>query len=165
MDSLRGVKGPSAVSTLIEKLPLTAAPVDYMHQVLLGATCALLFLIRDKSTKSDLKNFARKVLLFNWLPISRHRCEFLMNWSFLKQTSWKFGFYMWDQQFSGVSLTKVCTTGFICWTIPPVCFYFFRTLPLGWKSYWTVPPSNCESPLRQSVFCENSFSQSFSMAG
>ena len=52
MDSFRGVKGPSAVSTLIENLPLTA-PVDYMHQVLLGVTRALLFLIRDKSTKSD----------------------------------------------------------------------------------------------------------------
>ena len=53
MDSFRGVKGPSAVSTLIENLPFTA-PVDYMHQVLLGVTRALLFLIRDKSTKSDL---------------------------------------------------------------------------------------------------------------
>ena len=55
MDSLRGVKGPSALSTLIENLPLTAAPVDYMHQVLLGVTRALLFFIRDKPTKSDLK--------------------------------------------------------------------------------------------------------------
>ena len=53
MDSFRGVKGPSAVYTLIENLPLTA-PVDYIYQVLLGVTRALLFLIRDKSRKSDL---------------------------------------------------------------------------------------------------------------
>ena len=53
MDSFRGVKGPSAVCTLIENLPLTI-PVDYMHQVLLGVTRALLFLIRDMPTKSDL---------------------------------------------------------------------------------------------------------------
>ena len=53
MDSFRGVNWPSATSTLIENLPLTA-PVDYMHQVLLGVSRALLFLIRGKSTKSDL---------------------------------------------------------------------------------------------------------------
>ena len=60
MDSFRGDKGPSAVSTLIENLPLTAA-VDYMHQVVLDVAGALLFLIRDKSTKSDLNKILENI--------------------------------------------------------------------------------------------------------
>ena len=64
MDSFRGVKGPSAVSTLIKNLPLTA-PVDYMHQVLLSVTRALRFLLEINRQNLISTKFAKTVLLFN----------------------------------------------------------------------------------------------------
>ena len=46
-ESLYGVKGRSALSGLISNLPLTA-PIDYMHQVLLGVTKVLLQIAEKK---------------------------------------------------------------------------------------------------------------------
>ena len=60
LSSFRGIKGPSALSQLIDNLPLSA-PVDYMHQVLLGVTRSLLTVVRDKTRKSNLENIKRAV--------------------------------------------------------------------------------------------------------
>ena len=54
LETFRGVKGPSAVSHIIDNIPL-AAPIDYMHQVLLGVTRSLLFSVRNQTKKSDLE--------------------------------------------------------------------------------------------------------------
>ena len=53
LQTFRGIKGTCVLSDLIENLPLTA-PIDYMHQVLLGVTRSILFLIRDKTSKTVL---------------------------------------------------------------------------------------------------------------
>ena len=60
LSSFRGIKGPSALSQLIDNLPLLA-PVDYMHQVLLGVTRSLLTVVRDKTRKSNLENIKKAV--------------------------------------------------------------------------------------------------------
>ena len=54
LETFRGVKGPSAVSHIIDNLPLTA-PIDYMHQVLLGITRSLLFSIKNHTKKANLE--------------------------------------------------------------------------------------------------------------
>ena len=54
LETFRGVKGPSAVSHIIDNLPLTA-PIDYMHQVLLGITRSLLFSIKNYTKKANLE--------------------------------------------------------------------------------------------------------------
>ena len=54
LETSRGVKGPSAVSHITENLPL-AAPIDYMHQILLGITRSLLFSIKNHTKKSNLE--------------------------------------------------------------------------------------------------------------
>ena len=54
LETFRGVKGPSALSHIIDNIPL-AAPIDYMHQVLLGVTRSLLFSVRNQTKKSDLE--------------------------------------------------------------------------------------------------------------
>ena len=46
-NSFRGVKGPAKIFEVVPELPLTA-PIDYMHQVLLGVGRTLLFVIRKK---------------------------------------------------------------------------------------------------------------------
>ena len=53
LESFRGIKGHCAVSDLLEDIPLTA-PIDYMHQVLLGVTRALLFVVRSNTCRSGL---------------------------------------------------------------------------------------------------------------
>ena len=60
LSSFRGIRGPSALSQLIDNLPLSA-PVDYMHQVLLEVTRSLLTVVRDKTRKSNLENIKRAV--------------------------------------------------------------------------------------------------------
>ena len=47
LDKYCGIKGPSAIFSLVPKLPLTA-PIDYMHQVLLGVARTVLILIKDE---------------------------------------------------------------------------------------------------------------------
>ena len=54
LETIRGVKGPSAVSHIIDHLPLTA-PIDYKHQVLLGITRSLLFSIKNHTKKANLE--------------------------------------------------------------------------------------------------------------
>ena len=53
--SFRGVKGPAKIFQLIPNLPLSA-PVDYMHQILLGVARTLFYIIKD-AFKRNIANF------------------------------------------------------------------------------------------------------------
>ena len=60
LSSFRGVKGPSAVADIVDNLPLLA-PIDYMHQVLLGLTRTLLFAVKNKTNKLGLGRIRKAV--------------------------------------------------------------------------------------------------------
>ena len=53
--SYKGVKGPAKIFDIVPKLPLSA-PIDYMHQILLGVARTVLFIIKD-SFKRRLAGF------------------------------------------------------------------------------------------------------------
>ena len=53
LESFRGIKGPCAVSDLLEDIPLTA-PIDYMHHILLGVTRAPLLVVTNNTCRSGL---------------------------------------------------------------------------------------------------------------
>ena len=56
LKSFSGIKGHCAVSDLLEEIPLTA-PIDYLHQVLLGVTRALLFVVRRLKSAIAFRQF------------------------------------------------------------------------------------------------------------
>ena len=60
LSSFRGVKGPSAAADIVDNLPLSA-PIDYMHQVLLGVTRTLLFAVKNKTNKLGLGRIRKAV--------------------------------------------------------------------------------------------------------
>ena len=53
--SYKVVKGPAKIFDIVPKLPLSA-PIDYMHQILLGVARTVLFIIKD-SFKRRLAGF------------------------------------------------------------------------------------------------------------
>ena len=53
--SSSGFKGPAKIFQLIPNLPLSA-PVDYMHQILLGVARTLFYVIED-AFKTNIANF------------------------------------------------------------------------------------------------------------
>ena len=61
LESFGGIKRHSAVSDVAEVFHLRV-PVDYMHQVFVGFTSALLFVVRNKTCKSDLVEIFNIVL-------------------------------------------------------------------------------------------------------
>ena len=72
LESFREIKRPCAVSDLLEDIPLTAR-IDYMHQVLLGVTRALLFVVRNNTCRSGLVKVRDFVSSIQSLQISNKR--------------------------------------------------------------------------------------------
>ena len=60
LSSFRGVRGPSAVADIVDNLPLSA-PIDYMHEVLLGVTRTLLFAVKNKTNQLGLGRIRKAI--------------------------------------------------------------------------------------------------------
>ena len=146
-----GVKGPSAVSILIENLPLTT-PVDYMHQMLLLLNVLFCFLLENNAENSASLQLTCNFKRFVWSldELDFFKANEMKVWLFYVGTA-VFRSFVNKNLYKMFHLVSYSTR--VLLFFPEHC------------RFWTVPPSNCGSPLRRSVFFEYSFSQSFSVAG